>query len=331
MSSLFSKIFSYREREYLSPLENFLTEIFSYCLKHDLEFRQDFFTICLNVNIDNIKFEIETQKSYDKYGRPDIEVICSDSVFLFECKVEASERQDQLKDYCNILTKHKSNLKEKYIVFLTKYFENTKLVEPNVNFIHVRWHSVFNLINSHHGVFTNQLKLFLEENKMNKENNFTIQDLLALKTIAETISKMDELLEQIKPIFTDNFGNFRREQTLQGLYDGYSTFYFDKKEYYLISGFWWDDESEIPMFGLWIRFPRKKFEATEIISILNKEFSKSDWVIEENDSFHYYIQQPLTAFISDESDSISLMKKFIEENIIKILNLKKKNSLLFKN
>src|ERR1035437_1028350 len=101
--SVFSKIFSYRERERISPLENYLTEIFAFCLERDFKFRKVFFSSLLDIELQESVFKISTQNEYEGFGRPDIEISFNDTAILFECKVEASERNNQLNDYASIL------------------------------------------------------------------------------------------------------------------------------------------------------------------------------------------------------------------------------------
>ena len=82
-NSIFSRVFPYRQRENNSPIENFLTEIFAFCLETDVLFRKDFFKTLLTINISNYDFEISTQKAYDGYGRPDIEINFNDKIMYY--------------------------------------------------------------------------------------------------------------------------------------------------------------------------------------------------------------------------------------------------------
>src|SRR5665647_330392 len=102
---------------------------------------------------------------------------------------------------------------------------------------------------------TLQLKAFLKEQNMEKVKNFTIQDLLAMKTISETITKMDELLEQFKPDFEKKFGGYsnqasRSTRLPNNCYINYVTLNYQKTEYWLLIGFDWDYDDEIPYLAL---------------------------------------------------------------------------------
>lgn len=97
-ASFFTNLFAYRQRENNSPLENFLTEIFAYCLQSDKDFRRSFFKICLKIN-NGGRFFISTQNEYEEYGRPDIEIELDNYSILIENKVDSAEGFNQLNRY----------------------------------------------------------------------------------------------------------------------------------------------------------------------------------------------------------------------------------------
>jgi hypothetical protein len=320
--SVFSRVFSYRQREHHSPLENFLTEIFAFCIETDLNFRYDFLKLVVS-NYSNQLITISTQELYEDLGKPDIEICFDDTCIFIESKIEASERPNQLDDYAAILVK-KKKYADKNIVFLTKYFESKELSFATVRFKLIRWYDIYELINEDNSEITKQLKLFLKEKNMENVKNFSIQDILAMKTIPETINKMEELLEQLRPQFEKYFGTFSRERGLDYYYDGYSTFKYQSHTYYLAVGFtWWPEDNEIPLFGLWFNI-KKKFENSDLVDILQKELIKNnEWDIDEDD-LSPYIMKPISDFIDKEEDCIPAMKKFIEKHLKTLLEVKKK-------
>ncbi len=322
--SVFTKVFSYRQRDNHSPLENFLTEIFSFCLETDQGFRKDFFGGVLKMKLDLTVFNISTQEEYINYGRPDIEITCGGAAILFECKIEANERNNQLKDYASILTEQKSKFAERHIVFLTKYFEHKEIIDSRVKLHLIRWFEVYELINENHSEITRQLKSFLKEQNMEKVKNFTIQDLLAMKIIPETLTKMDELLEQFKPEFEKKFGGYSKNSSRSTrlpmrCYINYVTLHYQKNAYSLFIGFfwWWGEEIEIPYVGLALQIPKKKFESSDLIDILDKELIvRKKWDFEEDESdIYYYAVKPITEFITEQEDNLPSMKKYIEGNL----------------
>jgi hypothetical protein len=337
-ASLFTRVFSYRQRENNSPLENYLTEIFAYCIESDFKFRSDFFFNCLDIHAKSVDIKIQTQDEYEGYGRPDIEINFDNTSILFECKVEASERENQLEDYAAILKKYKPSGHSKHIVFLTKYFEHKELADTNINLHLIRWFAVYELIDDTHSQITNQLKIFLKDYDMEKIKNFTIQDLLAMKTIPETMTKMDELLEQFKPECDKQFGGFSKDSSRStrlpnSLYINYVQLSFDKSVYHLLIGFfWWWGEIEVPVIGLSLEIPVKKFENSELLKILDKELVETrDWQLEEDGKFYFYSSfKPLTDFITAEEDNMPAMKKFLQSQLNVMYDLRKTYPKLFK-
>lgn len=327
--SIFSRVFSYRQRENHSPLENFLTEIFSFCIETDLKFRNDFFKLFIS-NYSNQNIKISTQELYEDFGKPDIEISFEDTCIFIESKVEASERANQLTDYASILVKKKTH-SNKIIVFITKYFESKELDFDNVQLKLVRWYDIYKLINDNNSEITKQLKLFLKEQEMENVKNFTIQDIIAMKTIPETINKMKELLNQIKPEFLKKFGSFNKEESLDYCYDGFSTFKYQSDFYYLAVGFlWYSDDKEIPLFGLWFNIPKKKFENSDLVEILKKELiKKNGWSLDE-DEVSPYLMKPISDFIDKDDDCIPSMKKFIDQNLKTLLEVRERHPMLLK-
>jgi hypothetical protein len=328
--SVFSRVFSYRQRETHSPLENFLTEIFAFCIERDLSFRKDLFLKILKVKLPQNICEVATQIEYDSLGRPDIEICFDDTVIIFECKVQANERPNQLNDYATILTNHKLQ-KDKHLVFLTKYFEHRDFSFGTVKAHMIRWFEIHELINNSHSEITNHLKSFLKDQEMEKVQNFTIQDMLAIKTIPETITKMEEVLEQLRPDFEKYFGGYSREKHLNYSYNGWAMLKYQANVFYVVTGFRWDWEDEIPYFGLWLNLPKKKFENSKLLDIIKKELvEKNNWECDEDELTSPYLMKPITEFIDKQEDCIPAMKKFVLQNLRAVYDLKRNYSKFIK-
>lgn len=336
--SVFSNVFSFRQRENHTPLENYLTEIFAFCLADDEAFRQDFFKIIPSVQYKNHEFNVSTQKNYDDYGRPDIEINFADTSILIECKVEAVERKNQLDDYASILKTLKPTEHSKHIIYLTKYFEHKEITVTNINLHLIRWFAIYDLIDNSHSQITNQLKTFLKDQGMEKIKNFTIQDMLALKIIPETMTKMDELLEQFKSECDSQFGGFSKDSSRStrlpySIYINYVELSFEKSIYHLLLGFfWWWDEVEVPVIGISLEIPVKKFENSEFLKILDKELiDKYDWDFEDDHRSYYYSSfKPITDFITADDDNLPSMKTFLQSQLNVLYDIRKKYPKLFK-
>jgi len=165
-------------------------------------------------------------------------------------------------------------------------------------------------------------KLFLKDQEMENVKNFTIQDMLALKTIPETISKMEEVLEQLRPEFEKNFGNYAREKTFNYSYNGFATFKFELNTYYLAAGFLFYDNIEIPTFGLWFNIPKKKLSNSGMVRILKEELiNKNGWRLDDDD-ISPYLLTPITEFVNNQDDCIPSMKDYIGKGLETLYDIK---------
>lgn len=318
-SSIFSNVFSYRQREKNSPLENFLIEIFAFCLINDPRFQRSFLALFTNSSFADDGLTIVTQKHFEGYGRPDIEIRGKDVTIFIECKVESSERKGQLAKYLSLLRKDRA--RNRNFVYLTKYYEPKDFEKDVVNITQLRWIDVYKSINETNREITNELKTFLKENHMEDVKNFSMQDLNAMKSISAAISKMDEVLEQVKPEFERILGPLSKDSSRSSRlwdnhYASYSTMSFKRINYNIYVGFFWDDpDTEIPEVGISIALP-VKLDKTLLSDCLDS-LEKKKWIIYQYDSdfFYYTALKPITEFIDKDIDNIIAIKKFISEKI----------------
>lgn len=335
--SVFSRLFSYRPRENISPLENYLIELFAFCLESDKNFKDSFFEKCLKIPSNSKKIKVKTQVQYLKYGRPDIEIYSDETIIIIECKVNSQERKDQLNDYQKIINIHHPEKTSKHLVYLTKFFENREINDMVINFHLLRWFSICEIINDTNTEVTQELKKFLINQGMEKTKNFTIQDLLAMKTIPETMTKMDELLELFKIEFNKEFGGYstsssRSTRFYFRTYNNYVQLNFNNVNYLLHIGFfWWWDDIELPYIGLSIVMPSKQFKNSDLFEILNEKLIKEQsWEFEDDESSLYVSSyRPITDFISSEDNNFE-MQKFLQNQLNILYDLRKQDNRLFK-
>ncbi len=174
--SFFQKIYKFKQSETKNSQENFLTEIFAYCLKNDEVFRKSFF---VNINLfeyndSQIKESIKTQYITKTKGRPDICLKDDNNLIFIENKIDSLQGENQLKNYKNDLLSIENNkIKNKSLIFITKHYEETNISkELNFNFIYLRWFDVYELIQKPTNEITKELALYLEKEKMSKKLDF---------------------------------------------------------------------------------------------------------------------------------------------------------------
>lgn len=146
MTSIFSRIFSYRQSEGRSPREDFFTETFADVVSKSNLFKHEFLMWLFELKLENIKTNrIETQKPFGK-RRPDICVEVQDTdnkshVAIIESKIDSCVGEGQLEAYDNILSKHWPENWSKTLVFITKYNEDVSDYEKsdNIKFRQHKW------------------------------------------------------------------------------------------------------------------------------------------------------------------------------------------------
>lgn len=254
MRSIFTRTYNYRRKTGKNEKENYLTEIFSYCLQTDKVFIEAFLKKLEIPFISEVeRLNIETQVTYPQ-GRPDIVISYSNTIILVECKVESPANIDQLNRYKSIL--ESNTKKSKFIVFLSKYQE----LEIPEDVKKIRWYEVFNL--KCESGLTLQLKKYLKDENMSSIQSFNKDDLASISKITSLLRKMDEVLEYSKKYFQSQTGinlcypDNRRKQLIDtSSYKDYRwiTFEYDKKAYqYCVNiGFTWDDENQVSMELSW--------------------------------------------------------------------------------
>lgn len=328
--SVFSKIYSYRERENKNCKENFFTEIFAHCLSIDENLLKSFLKI---LNIDTTgEIEIKTQSIYD-LGRPDIEINIpsKDICILIECKIEHFERVNQLEDYSKILENKK--VKNKHLIYLTKYYDFRESTNKKVNLHLIKWFDIYKIIDSDNSI-TQEFKKLIKDENMSDSKNFNYTDLTVLKNISGTIRKMDEVLDGLKTYYEQNIGvlskNSARSTRLQEerycawqIFDKPSDYRFDVE-----FGFnWWDEE--IYLYTRVYIQTSEKYKNTKNISNHFKKILK-DWDIIENRTWIIYENvSPVAQFIIDEVEQIPEMVNFLKDDVNKLLQLKKIDTKIF--
>ncbi len=328
MQSIFSKIYPYRQKEAKNNLENYLIEIFAFCLDNDACFRNRFLQQ-LDLADEN-PINIATQRSYDGFGRPDIEIDLPSARVIIECKVESTERADQLQDYARLLKE--STQKRRILIYLTKYYE-AKSVNEEGAFRNIKWCDIDALIDDSCGPITNQLKTFLKEYEVAMDNNFNNIDLVCLENIPATIAKMDEVIDSVSGYFAEEFGPLSKYSSRStrlresGYYN--NRVFGDPGKFSIDVGFlWWgeDDGCIYLTIGVWI--PSKDDSSREVIEFFKtnlKDWKPEDW----DDAVYISTYKSLQEIIVQEKDHVPAMSVFLKEGIAELAELKRLDGGLF--
>jgi len=322
--SIFSRAYSYRERREKGNLENFLIEVFAGSLELDEKFKNSFLDL-LNLN-EKENFSISTQTVYSDLGRPDIEISIGDKVvILIECKVDSKQGENQLSRYDQILKGKAAETKK--LVYLTKYHESIKSIK-DINIQHFTWFDIHELINEQCNILTIELKNFLKEFNIAMKTNFSNLDIVALETIGDTISKMDQVLNNVEEDFSKLFGKPSKSSsrsTRLGSKSYIQYKHFDSANIMLEYGFMWYDWGAV-MIGFEIYIKKPFNDNSKIVYDKLKDSLKnnSNWEIEEEEYDKYnsigqYLE--LNAILNDSSSHVVDMAKYLKDwmNEIKVI------------
>ncbi|MCB9053310.1 MAG: PD-(D/E)XK nuclease family protein [Lewinellaceae bacterium] len=303
MASVFSKLYSYRQRENKNNRENYLTEVFAYCLEHDLVFFRAFMNLIELKEVPD-KYTVATQVKYGE-GNPDIEIKWNGAHILIECKIDSGEGWEQLNRYTQIL--NRSEAETTRLVYLTKYPE----LKPATNPVMVRWYHVKELISKNNHPFTRELKQYLNDQNMKKVEIFKPQDEQILTNFSETFAKVEAVLNPIADYFlgatgiatknrTDHMFNYMLGQ--QALY--YHKWFTDKEtrcSYELRYGFRWEEIEPVHLFLVFrISLDAAEEPQRSLFQQLKEQLEGSDnW--EEDNILYTGWSKPIGEFPQDGS------------------------------
>ena len=158
MSSIFSRIFQYRQREQRTPREDYFTETFVAVIEKCDKLSHAFASWLANdeerLNIQSVRMETQRGFAVGDSGvgrRPDIWIEAIDAVgarhwIIVENKIDSGEGENQLADYAKIL-EGASDLGSRTLVYITKYSSETNFCgSGTVNFKHLRWSEVYRFL-----------------------------------------------------------------------------------------------------------------------------------------------------------------------------------------
>ena len=193
MNSLFNKLFRLQLKTTTKPLEDYITEVFAFCLQTDSEFRNAFLSRLDLQNKEFNSFYVDTQCVYSSEGkRTDLEINLGHSYIMIESKVGSTESVNQLDSYAQILAEKGQDYK--LLVFLTAYREDKiKEYSNGIIFQQLRWHDVAMCITKQCNSVTHELKNFLKARKLIMEN-INYNDLVTFQSFFDLRRKFNDIL-----------------------------------------------------------------------------------------------------------------------------------------
>ena len=206
MSSLFSRLQSYRSRPERDSKEDFFTEALCYVLEKNpivLESYArfiwgDYFP---NGSIETKSLEIKTQVKLGK-RRPDVlitfQIEGRETPYKIYCehKVDSSEGYHQLKNYHNQLDKNSDRL-----IYITKYTSGELSAKPDNAF---RWNQVYTQlelyrehdhVDDSYTIIYNELLTYMKDSGMSETKKFSASEMASFTSLPNLMRLIDECLD----------------------------------------------------------------------------------------------------------------------------------------
>lgn len=328
MTGIFKILFNLKLKNSNQPLEDYLTEIFAYCLSEDNDLTNEFLNYFEITKSNHEQITISTQvelkalQNHETDSRPDMAIFSETATFFFENKINAKEGYKQLSRYAEHLDLLSNN--EKKIIYITRdfdekksntVFKNCKTLHKN-DLIQLRWFDVFSFLKKYNSnLIIFELLNFMKQNKLSMNNQFTPIDILTMSNFSNIRKLMDEVMfGNVSKEFEKVNGSITQPSTcLTQLksYDRYIYYANHNEKMAVLFGFWMNsmNEKDYPEIGIQIELSPNSKKNIQIRETFRK-------ISDECDGWYTYS-------ISDITKWAALFKKQSLQNI-----LSKKNHIV---
>jgi hypothetical protein len=313
--SLLSKIYKYRQSEKKHQKENYLTEIFAYCLESDKVFALKFLQT-IGVSETPIDLSCKAQIN-SEFGRPDILIEINNVLTIaIESKIDSTLGPNQLIRYQNYLEKY--GLEQQKLVFITKFYEDAGEITLSNNFISLRWFNIFQIIRDTKHLLTQELKNYLIEENMSSLVTFNKSDFSAIKSYNEVISKMNDFLERIKESLKEN--KFTDLKFLKEFKYGEYGIYTKISDLSIWVGFCQYEDDDTMKICISVEAPSDTKNDSKLNSLLKDKLKWESYL--DDGKTIWYRERHLEEFYNGNQFDDTLAYKFLEDEIknIKVLN-----------
>ena len=204
MSSLFHTLFKLQLRSSNKPTEDYLTEIFAFCLSENQELLAGFLRHFGIHETQFSGFTISTQlrlkalEEHETDSRPDMAIFLDTKTIFFENKLGAGEGYKQLSRYAEHLNEFPG---EKVLVYLTRDMDPKdeekikKKCQEELGFIHIRWFEVFQFLQKYKtDPLIKELLEFMKSLKLDMSNQFSPVDILTLSNFSRVRKLLNETM-----------------------------------------------------------------------------------------------------------------------------------------
>lgn len=335
IEGIFKILFDLKSNSHNSPLEDYLTELFAYCLSKDNDLLNKFFNQFNLYSSDaddciiSTQFELKSLKTHSCNSRPDIVIFLSDATIFFENKINSGEGLNQLQRYAEHLNEIKSKCKT--LVYLTRDFDRKdpneifKNCNSEIKFIQIRWFQIFNFLKQYKSnPIILELLTFMKQIHLSMNNQFTPIDILTLSNFSKVRKMLDETMYgQVSERFIEiNNGISKHSASLTQLrnHDRYIYWADHNEKMWIGLGYWMNSmtDEDYPEIGVVIEVAPNSDKRDSIInSFLSIVEQFSDWKgYNLNSPMNWagvYTKSSLQSFLSSEDHINEIKGSFIKK------------------
>ena len=310
-----------------TPLEDFITEILVGVLENDNELLDSFVNNILE--IEGTGFSIESQVKYnldnDINCIIDIVVRNDENICFIENKVHSSEGERQLERYSKVLNEiHSFQGKNMFLRYCTKFYDPKNI--DNIDFLQYRWSNVYRFLEEYKSELIYEYLEFLRGEGMAGSGDFNYEDLITLKNIYKTLSKMDECLDEVKVILENTFNSKCENKSERTKQIKESQLYIARiknlNEYRIEvgAGFDMDDEGEVlsPTIIVYLFLENKSDIACKFKEYhkkyINNKIDIKDYSTDKN--LYYVFEVPLINFFNSENQVTDIISWMSDKIIV---------------
>ncbi|WP_414513622.1 PD-(D/E)XK nuclease family protein [Nostoc sp. PCC 9305] len=336
------------------PREDFFTEIVAYFLSlnndillnwlkhHSIIGDDKYSSIKISTQQEHQALAIHTEDS-----RLDIVVelstgLSTDVIFI-ESKIGSTEGWRQLEKYAEILS-NLPNVRHRILIYITRDYDPKEEIktpafnlEPKVSFYQLRWHQFYASLQQHAtDILAQEILIFMRNNKMSQNNQFSSVDLLTMMNFNKTLNLMESTLnEEVQQKFKLAFGGLIKPiaSTSMTQWRWYSRYIIYTK--FSGDNFWCglgyfnlnpDNFTEYPYLGICLEVYGNFVERPKIIESMHKVINDQPniWTPENltilPDCSAIFYRKSLQEFLSQENQ-LSAIKDFFLKSINELKNI----------
>lgn len=295
-----------------TPLEDFTTEILVGILENDNELLDLYVNEVLKIGGEG--YQIKSQVKYKLEDEKDciIDIVIENNNYIcfIENKVNSLEGDKQLYRYTKLLQILEKRYNKKVSLrYCTKQYDPKE--NKYIDFMQFRWNDVYKFLEdySEDRVIESFLE-FLGGQGMASAGEFNYEDLIVMNKINSTIDKMNECLDNLKPIMVEKFGKpYERDYerikqiAINKEYTMWTKDVVCKSDSCVSIGFIFNDnlDTTTPFLclDLYIYHSNIKFDEVKSLSSELKEVFDID--NSNNEDIILSFEKPLSDFISSEN------------------------------